>query len=551
MNTVTRALTILSLALAAATPLHAQSKLYFTEYEFNNPKIKVMNLDGSNVQEAATLPSSQWLPIGLSIHPGTNDIYWTLSTFGTGGIYRTPIGSNVSTPLVTGQLFPFGVSLDLTGGRMYWGDSSANMVQSANLDGSDVQVIYSDAQTWKPLVDSVNGYVYFAGAGAIHRRSLDGSGPVQTVVSGVSSVFAVALDVANNHIYWVDQQTTADHIARANLDDTGWTVLVDLSPNVFGSSALNDIRLDLANGKMYFCDDLRTMIWRANLDGSDVEQIYTSPVGLAPSGLAFDVEPAQPMLDCNRNGVRDKDDVANATSADCNNNGIPDECEDDPCAAPSFLLDQGVNTAAQARALGDSGPGVGWQIFQPIDVPKGGWSIGQMGIHGYTVNYTAAGFSATIFPDNGTGTFPDETQPIASADFLFRVGAIWIARDVDIQLPEGRHWVRLVANGSYEAGVNVGNSGLTSTSRSNSGTLFPNSPPIALQITETEAQTCPADIAGDGGAVDVDDLLMIINNWGACQDPKDCPADIAPTGGDGVIDVDDLLAVINAWGPCD
>ena len=29
-----------------------------------------------------------------------------------------------------------------------------------------------------------------------------------------------------------------------------------------------------------------------------------------------------------------------------------------------------------------------------------------------------------------------------------------------------------------------------------------------------------------------------------------CPADIAPAGGDGQVNVNDLLAVINAWGPC-
>jgi hypothetical protein len=54
---------------------------------------------------------------------------------------------------------------------------------------------------------------------------------------------------------------------------------------------------------------------------------------------------------------------------------------------------------------------------------------------------------------------------------------------------------------------------------------------------------CPADITGDG-VVNVDDLLAVINAWGACPG---CPADIT---GDGVVNVDDLLAVINAWGPC-
>jgi hypothetical protein len=58
---------------------------------------------------------------------------------------------------------------------------------------------------------------------------------------------------------------------------------------------------------------------------------------------------------------------------------------------------------------------------------------------------------------------------------------------------------------------------------------------------------CPADIAGGGNVVDVDDLLGVINNWGECG-LGICNADITCNG---AVDVDDLLAVINAWGSCD
>jgi hypothetical protein len=55
---------------------------------------------------------------------------------------------------------------------------------------------------------------------------------------------------------------------------------------------------------------------------------------------------------------------------------------------------------------------------------------------------------------------------------------------------------------------------------------------------------CPADITGKNGAVDIDDLLLVINSWGG---GAGSPADIT---GNGVVDIDDLLAVINGWGPC-
>jgi hypothetical protein len=81
-----------------------------------------------------------------------------------------------------------------------------------------------------------------------------------------------------------------------------------------------------------------------------------------------------------------------------------------------------------------------------------------------------------------------------------------------------------------------------------------NSGAVAAGVIEgTPLPDCPGDIAGNDNVVNVDDLLAIINAWGPCADPKNCPADIAPIGppqGNDVVNVDDLLAVINAWGDC-
>jgi len=60
---------------------------------------------------------------------------------------------------------------------------------------------------------------------------------------------------------------------------------------------------------------------------------------------------------------------------------------------------------------------------------------------------------------------------------------------------------------------------------------------------------CGGDVDGSG-QVNVDDLLALINSWGTCADPVDCPADLVPPGGNGVVNVDDLLDIINGWGSC-
>jgi hypothetical protein len=60
---------------------------------------------------------------------------------------------------------------------------------------------------------------------------------------------------------------------------------------------------------------------------------------------------------------------------------------------------------------------------------------------------------------------------------------------------------------------------------------------------------CPGNTNGDN-SVNVTDLLAVIGAWGACVDPNNCPADVAPAGGDDQVNVTDLLAVIGAWGAC-
>lgn len=72
-----------------------------------------------------------------------------------------------------------------------------------------------------------------------------------------------------------------------------------------------------------------------------------------------------------------------------------------------------------------------------------------------------------------------------------------------------------------------------------------------MVISCTPAPVCPGDANGTG-AVDIDDLLMVVNNWGWTGVPGSNDADIAPfeSGGDGVVNIDDLLLIVNAWGRC-
>jgi hypothetical protein len=69
-----------------------------------------------------------------------------------------------------------------------------------------------------------------------------------------------------------------------------------------------------------------------------------------------------------------------------------------------------------------------------------------------------------------------------------------------------------------------------------------------LTVEFAPPQVCAGDL-NDDQTVNVQDLLAVINAWGACPQPcpPSCSADI---NGDCIANVQDLLAVINAWGAC-
>jgi hypothetical protein len=391
---------------------------------------------------------------------------------------------------------------------MYY--SAGNQVFRANLDGSGQQLLFTAAQSW-PMsavaVDGTNGHVYFGADKLIRRMNLDGSNVV-TVVRGASSIRDVEVDVAAGYVYWLDADTISDCVCRARLDGTDFTVLVDNSPNVVQSGGLIALLIDRVGGTLYFADDLFDRVERANTNGGSRSTIYSIASGPSPSALCFDVAPPpQAVADCNANGAPDALDIAGGGSSDCNLNGVPDECELDPCPNFTFLVDRGSNPLVPSLTVGGPLPTPIWQseVFAPLDVPPGGWNVGEIHLDGFTANYgSGAGFSATLFPDNGAN-FPDETAPIASRDYQFffdTESTVWVRRRFDVALPAGRHWLRLRSNqpGVYHGAANIGTSGPTGWSRRGDGAVFVASP-VGLRVTQGCAAPqnyCTAKLSSSG-----------------------------------------------------
>ncbi len=72
----------------------------------------------------------------------------------------------------------------------------------------------------------------------------------------------------------------------------------------------------------------------------------------------------------------------------------------------------------------------------------------------------------------------------------------------------------------------------------------PNDPAIGLVVMEVVGLNPVGDLDGDG-SVGVKDLLILLGDWGPCDDCTDCPADL---DGDCTVGVKDLLILLGNWG---
>jgi len=102
----------------------------------------------------------------------------------------------------------------------------------------------------------------------IYRAPRDGSGPHRELVSGLGEARGLGLDVAGGKMYWAD--ANAGKIQRANLDGS------DIEDLVTGLPFLADVELDLSAGKIYWSQigtGSSSAIRRADFDGMNVEDV--------------------------------------------------------------------------------------------------------------------------------------------------------------------------------------------------------------------------------------------------------------------------------------
>lgn len=159
-----------------------------------------------------------------------------------------------------------------------------------------------------------------------------------------------------------------------------------------------------------------------------------------------------------------------------------------PSVSQAFLLNQPASGFGSGRTISGRNVAQGWIVFQAFDVPAPGWNVTTIGMDGWTVQDPGqVGFTGTLFPDDGTGTAPNETAPIGSAVY-FQSGdaqsSHWVDRPFNVTLLPGRYWMRWSANDdNHWSAIYHSNLGIPSWSRRISdGARFNSSQATTLRI---------------------------------------------------------------------
>ena len=258
----------------------------------SNMEIKVTPASGFTVADADNLTAK--IPVQFTnTSLGATSYSWNFGnnatsteenpsyTFPSEGTYTVTLtatsaaGSNTSTKEVIIAMAPEAP------GELYYIDAVGSFMRKLILDGSgtvsDVVDLAGRAGVGMAY-DATNDKIYFsdfdtAPFGNIWRMNRDAS-ELEVIVENINDPYAIALDVAGNKIYWVDN---SGNVSKANLDGSNAEIGIY---NLAGSQ-LRGLALDVKKGKMYVYDARDEDLYVVNLDGSNASIIISEAFGYA------------------------------------------------------------------------------------------------------------------------------------------------------------------------------------------------------------------------------------------------------------------------------
>jgi hypothetical protein len=287
--------TVATLALLIATvlaPAQAQAKVYFSAFL---PKgatgVQRAGFDGSGLQTLQSEPVG--FEDGLAVDPTAGKMYWTDTE---AGVISSANMNGTETQIMiddSGEE-PLGVALDVAGGKIYWTDAEG--VKRANLNGSERQLLTKEPARGLLALDLTAQQIYWADwpSGDIKTAAMAPEPTVTNIIIKQPAPFGVAVDHAGGKVYWLElnlnkKKREKNEIRRANLDGTQPETLVERP----GAGFEGGLAIDPAAGKLYWGEAETHDIAVSNLDGSQAQTLFSTGESI-PVGLAIETSEPHP-----------------------------------------------------------------------------------------------------------------------------------------------------------------------------------------------------------------------------------------------------------------
>ncbi len=258
------------------------STLYYFDYD--DWSITGIDVDtGDPVSVIGPVLDSVGRVKDIAIDPLARKVYWTDYSYGSGAIARANLDGSGEIEYLIGEgspnppaILPIAITVDPFDQKMYWSHRNEPFPEGiwrSDLDGTNPEKVIHLESGGDVELDLRNGKIYWAELGRVSRANLDGS-QSEAIFTGPMGDVSLALDTAAEKIYWtraIEMGVDGGIVQRANLDGS------DLETLVTGLDLYDDnmsyIDLDLPAGKMYFSGGYFDNIFRANLDGTQIEDL--------------------------------------------------------------------------------------------------------------------------------------------------------------------------------------------------------------------------------------------------------------------------------------
>lgn len=203
------------------------------------------------------------------------NLYW--SDISQGNIKVTNLSGDGTQDTILQQSFVDYHTTNPERGFVFWVDRGRGEIVRALLDGSERTVLVSGLTAPKGIALK-NGSIYFIEGSTIQEMDEEGV-LLGTILSDLTAPADLA--VVDNVIYFSDTESrTIERVSTLGLDRT---ILLSDVFNVI------DLDIDETNAKIYYAQKLnggsQRGVWRANLDGTEAEQLISGSVnGVAVEG---------------------------------------------------------------------------------------------------------------------------------------------------------------------------------------------------------------------------------------------------------------------------